>query len=46
VDQVFRAFAQRFLVVKEPGSSTGEAKMQAAVNWFEELRQKAPAGKK
>jgi Tol biopolymer transport system component len=33
---------KRFLVVKEPASSAREAKMQAVVNWFEELRQKAP----
>ena len=33
---------KRFLVVKEPEAAAGEAKMQAVVNWFEELRQKAP----
>ena len=31
-----------FLVVKEPETASGEAKMQVVVNWFEELRQKAP----
>ena len=33
---------KRFLVVKEPEAAASEAKMQAVVNWFEELRQKAP----
>jgi serine/threonine-protein kinase len=33
---------KRFLVVKEPEATASEAKMQAVVNWFEELRQKAP----
>jgi Tol biopolymer transport system component/predicted Ser/Thr protein kinase len=33
---------KRFLVVKEPETAAGEAKMQVVVNWFEELRQKAP----
>jgi Tol biopolymer transport system component/predicted Ser/Thr protein kinase len=37
---------KRFLVVKEPEAAASEAKMQAVVNWFEELRQKAPANKK
>ena len=37
---------KRFLVVKEAEGSAGELKMQAVVNWFEELRQKAPVGKK
>ena len=37
---------KRFLVVKEPETVASEAKMQAVVNWFEELRQKAPAGKR
>jgi Tol biopolymer transport system component len=37
---------KRFLVVKEPEITAGEAKLQAVVNWFEELRHKAPAGKK
>jgi eukaryotic-like serine/threonine-protein kinase len=32
---------KRFLVVKEPEASASEAKMQAVVNWFEELRRKA-----
>ena len=32
---------KRFLVVKEGESSAGEAKLQAVVNWFEELRQKS-----
>jgi len=31
---------KRFLVVKTPVTGAGEAKMQAVVNWFEELRQK------
>jgi len=31
-------------VVKTPETAAGEAKMEAVVNWFEELRQKA--GKK
>jgi Tol biopolymer transport system component/predicted Ser/Thr protein kinase len=35
---------KRFLVVKEPRTVAGEAKMEAVVNWFEELRQKT--GKK
>jgi Tol biopolymer transport system component/predicted Ser/Thr protein kinase len=33
---------KRFLVVKEPQSSVSEAKLQVVMNWFEELRQKAP----
>ncbi len=37
---------KRLLVVKEPEAAAGEAKLQAVVNWFEELRQKAPAGRK
>jgi len=37
---------KRFLVVKEPETAASEAKMQAVVNWFEELRQKSPAGKR
>ena len=37
---------KRFLVVKQPETAVGEAKLQAVVNWFEELRQKVPAGKK
>jgi Tol biopolymer transport system component len=37
---------KRFLVVKFPETVAGEAKLQVVVNWFEELRQKAPAGRK
>jgi Tol biopolymer transport system component/predicted Ser/Thr protein kinase len=38
---------KRFLAVKEPQAVASEAKMEAVVNWFEELRQKAPpAGKR
>ena len=37
---------RRFLVVKEPEAAAGEAKLQVVVNWFEELRQKAPVGKR
>ena len=33
---------KRFLVLKEPETVASEAKMQAVVNWFEELRRKAP----
>ena len=33
---------KRFLVVKELQAAASEAKLQAVVNWFEELRQKAP----
>jgi hypothetical protein len=31
---------KRLLVVKEPEAAAGEAKLQAVVNWFEELRQR------
>jgi Tol biopolymer transport system component/predicted Ser/Thr protein kinase len=31
---------KRFLVVKEPETAASEAKLEAVVNWFEELRQK------
>ena len=37
---------KRFLVAKEPETRAREAKLQVVVNWFEELRQKAPTGKK
>jgi serine/threonine-protein kinase len=37
---------KRFLAVKEPQTAAGEAKLEAVVNWFEELRQKVPSGKK
>ena len=33
---------KRFLVVKEPEATASEAKLQAVVNWFEELLKKAP----
>ena len=32
---------KRFLVVKAPETADGEARLEAVVNWFEELRQKA-----
>ena len=35
---------KRFLVVKEPETAAGEAKLQVVVNWFEEPRQKATGG--
>jgi Tol biopolymer transport system component len=37
---------KRFLAVKEPQTAAGEAKLEAVVNWFEELRHKVPSGKK
>jgi len=36
---------KRFLVVKEPEAARG-VKLQVVVNWFEELKQKAPNAKK
>jgi Tol biopolymer transport system component len=33
---------KRFLVVKFQETAAGEAKLQVVVNWFDELRQKAP----
>ena len=33
---------KRFLVVKDPEATPSGAKLQVVVNWFEELRQKAP----
>jgi serine/threonine-protein kinase len=36
---------KRFLALKEPEAAASEAKMQAVVNWFDELRRKVPAGK-
>ena len=37
---------KRFLVVKASEEAAGEAKLQAVMNWFEELRQKAPVSSK
>ena len=37
---------KRFLVVKESGAVTNAATMHAVVNWFEELRQRAPVSGK
>jgi Tol biopolymer transport system component len=34
--------SQRFLVRKTPQTEPGAAKLQVVVNWFEELRSKAP----
>ncbi len=36
------ADGKRFLVINAPGAETG-VKLQAVVNWFEELRRRAPA---
>jgi len=36
---------KRFLVVKEPEATASEAKMEAVVNWFDELRRRVPTGK-
>ena len=36
---------KRFLVISAPGSAENGMKLQAVVNWFEELRRLAPAGK-
>lgn len=37
---------KRFLVAKEAESTTSEERMEGVVNWFEELRQKVPTGRK
>jgi hypothetical protein len=39
------ADGKRFLVISAPGSAENGVKLQAVVNWFEELRRLAPAGK-
>jgi len=31
--------------VKEPEATASEAKMEAVVNWFDELRRRVPTGK-
>ena len=36
---------KRFLVINAPESSETGVRLQAVVNWFEELRQVAPLGK-
>jgi serine/threonine-protein kinase len=36
---------KRFLVINAPGSAETGVKLQAVVNWFEELRRLAPLGK-
>jgi eukaryotic-like serine/threonine-protein kinase len=37
---------QRFLMLRAPDQSQGPAQINVVLNWFEELKQKAPTGKK
>jgi eukaryotic-like serine/threonine-protein kinase len=37
---------QRFLMVKQTEPSTSVTQINVVLNWFEELKQKVPAGKK
>ena len=37
---------QRFLMVKEIGRTVSTTQINVVQNWFEELKQKAPTGKK
>jgi serine/threonine-protein kinase len=37
---------QRFLMLRAPDQSQGPAQINVVLNWFEELKQKVPAGKK
>jgi hypothetical protein len=37
---------QRFLITKESEQSSSATQINVVLNWFEELKQKVPAGKK
>jgi hypothetical protein len=37
---------QRFLMLKDVGQEQSPAQINVVLNWFEELKQKVPAGKK
>jgi len=37
---------QRFLMIEESEQSSSAAQINVVLNWFEELKQKAPTGKK